>query len=175
MIIGAGPIGLSVAQFANLSGAFVAVADRSISRLRFVEKLGLSNISIVVEDTLTEALLKSYLDNALPTVIIDASGNKASMLNTFNLACFGGKIIFVGLFQGEVVFNDPNFHRRQLNLMASRNAMPEDFKKIISLLETKQINTDPWISHRCNFEDLPQTFETFLQPEQEVIKAIIDF
>ncbi len=174
LIIGAGPIGLSVAQFAKLTGAFVAVADRSESRLAFVSANGLSDTNIVVTETLHEGLLRESLHNDLPTVIIDASGNRASMLNTFNIAAFGAKIVFVGLFQGNVDFNDPNFHRRQLSLMASRNAMPEDFKKIISLIETHQIDTNPWLSHRSSFDDLPNTFESLLQPDQGVIKAIID-
>ena len=59
----------------------------------------------------------------LPTVVFDATGNAASMMKSFNLrGANGGKLVFVGLFQGDVTFNDPEFHRRELTLLASRNA-----------------------------------------------------
>ncbi|PWJ57976.1 alcohol dehydrogenase [Dyadobacter jejuensis] len=174
LIIGAGPIGLSVAQFAKLKGGRIAMADRSKSRLKFVEDHQMTDTTIPVEDTLTSDYIRTFFDGDLPNVIIDASGNQASMLNTFNIAAHGAKIVFVGLFQGDVVFHDPNFHKRELTLLASRNAMPEDFKTIISLIESKQIDTLPWLSHRTTFEQLPTSFLSFLEPDQEVIKAIID-
>lgn len=174
LIIGAGPIGLGVAQFSKLKGATVCMADISKSRLDFIEKVGLSDRSIEVSGKLEEADLKEALDGDLPSVVIDATGNKNSMLNTFNLVAHGGRLIFVGLFQGDVTFFDPNFHKRELSLLASRNCLPDDFKEIISLIEQDVIDTNPWLSHRTSFEDMPNKFETFLEPSQEVIKAIIE-
>ncbi|WP_341225046.1 zinc-binding alcohol dehydrogenase family protein [uncultured Arcticibacterium sp.] len=174
LIIGAGPIGLGVAQFSKLNGATVCMADISKSRLDFIKKIGLSDKSIQVRGKLEEADLKNALDGDLPSVVIDATGNKNSMLNTFNVLAHGGRLVFVGLFQGDVTFFDPNFHKRELTLLASRNCLPEDFKEIISLIERGVIDTNPWLSHRTSFEDMPDKFETFLEPSQEVIKAIIE-
>lgn len=174
LIIGAGPIGLSVAQFAKESGAFVIVADQSQSRLDFIAEHGLSDSQILVDEPLTTERLRASFSGHLPDIVLDATGNKASMLNCFNLPAHGGRLVFVGLFQGEVLFNDPNFHKRELTLMASRNALPSDFKKIIKLIEEGVVDTNPWISHRTEFQDLPTIFPTLLQPGQAVIKAIIN-
>jgi threonine dehydrogenase-like Zn-dependent dehydrogenase len=106
-------------------------------------------------------------------VVFDATGNAASMMQAFHYVAPGGKLVFVGLFPGEVTFNDPEFHRRELTLLASRNATSQDFKNIIKWMEEGQINTEAWISHRCSFADLPATFEHWLQPESQVIKAIV--
>ena len=173
LIIGAGPIGLSVAQFCKLSGATVGVADTTESRLDFISRQGISDRSIVVNKVLTADYLRGFYEGDLPTVIIDATGNRNSMLNTFNLIAHGGKIVFVGLFSGEVEFHDSNFHKREVTLLASRNALPGDFRKIISLMETGQIDTAPWISHRTDFAHLPADFSTFMEPGQQLIKAII--
>ncbi|MCL4148500.1 UNVERIFIED_CONTAM: hypothetical protein GTU68_021514, partial [Idotea baltica] len=174
LIIGAGPIGLGVAQFSKLKGAVVCMADISESRLGFIEKLGLSDSSIQVAGKLEEATLREALGGDLPSVVIDATGNKNSMLNTFNVVAHGGRLVFVGLFQGDVTFFDPNFHKRELTLLASRNCLPDDFKEIISLIEQGVIDTNPWLSHRTSFEDMPDKFDSFLEPSQEVIKAIIE-
>lgn len=174
LIIGAGPIGLSVAQFCKLNGALVGIADMTLSRLDFTEKHGLSDRTIQVEKPLTADCLRGYFDSDLPNVIFDATGNRSSMLNTFELVSHGGRVVYVGLFQGEVTFNDPNFHRREISLHASRNSLPADFRTIISLMEENKINTTPWLSHRTFFDRLPDTFQSFLHPDQDLIKAIVE-
>ena len=61
-----------------------------------------------------------------------------------------------------------------MTLLASRNAMPEDFDRIIHLIETGTINTQPWITHRTGFDDLMGLFPSFTKPETGVIKAIVE-
>ena len=58
--------------------------------------------------------------------------------------------------------------------MCSRNALPKDFTRIIHLIETGQIDTKPWITHRTAFENLAADFPSFLNPETGVIKAMVD-
>ena len=53
-----------------------------------------------------------------------------------------GRLIFVGLFQGDVTFHDPDFHKRELTLLSSRNATAADFRQIIRALEAGQIDLD---------------------------------
>jgi threonine dehydrogenase-like Zn-dependent dehydrogenase len=96
------------------------------------------------------------------------------MMQAFKYVAHGGRLTFVGLFQGEVTFNDPEFHRREVTLLASRNALPEDFVSIIKGMEDGAIDTQPWISHRVAFDDLLTSFENLLKPESNVIKAVIE-
>jgi threonine dehydrogenase-like Zn-dependent dehydrogenase len=108
----------------------------------------------------------------MPTVVFDATGNAQSMMKAFSYVAFGGRLVYVGLFQGDVTFFDPDFHRREITLFASRNALPADFKHIISKMESGQINTKAWLTHEAAFEDLPTIFETWLDPKSRVIKAM---
>ncbi len=174
LIVGAGPIGLAVAQFCRLSSATVGVADTNESRLDFIGRQTLSDQSIVVKEALTPTHLRTFFGGDLPTVIIDATGNRNSMQNAFDLIAHGGRIVFVGLFQGEVEFNDPNFHKREVTLLSSRNALPADFTKIISLMESGRIDTTPWLSHRTDLDHLVADFPTFTQPGQQLIKAMVE-
>lgn len=174
LIIGSGPIGLSVAQFCKIKGADICMADFTENRLDFAQKEGFSNHSLLVNGEISPDELKSIFQGELPDVIFDATGNKASMARTFNLAAHGGRIVLVGLFQGDLSFFDPNFHKRELSLLSSRNCLPEDFKEIIQYIEKGTIDTMPWISHRVAFDQLPQSFEDLLLPESRVIKAIVE-
>jgi threonine dehydrogenase-like Zn-dependent dehydrogenase len=95
------------------------------------------------------------------------------MKNAFNYVAFGGKLVFVGLFIGDVIFDDPLFHRREMTLFASRNSLSQDFTNIIRWMEEGKIDVDKWITHRADFDDLPNVFEEWLNPESKVIKAMV--
>jgi len=149
LVIGAGPIGLAAVQFAIEAGAQVIILDINPKRLDFCrEQLGAPHtINAASEDPL-EALQR-ITSGDLPTAVFDATGNPKSMMGAFGYPANGGRLIFVGLFPGDVTFNDANFQRRELSLLASRNARPEDFARIIALVETNRIDTTPWITHRA--------------------------
>jgi len=173
LIVGAGPIGLSVVQAVRVSGAAVAVLDVSDARLDFCRtRLGLAHTLKPGVDL--EAELKRVGGGDLPTCVIDATGNAASMMSTFNLAAPGGRIVFVGLFQGDVTFHDPNFHRRELTLLATRNALPGTFRDVIRQVEAGAIDTKPWITHRFRLAATPATFPHEIANNPTVLKAMIE-
>lgn len=173
LVIGAGPIGLSVIQFAKINGAKIAVMDFSKQRLDFANEVIGIDKSIVATEDFSADDLRRILEGKLPTVVFDATGNAQSMMKAFSYVAFGGKLVYVGLFQGEVTFFDPDFHRREITLLASRNALPTDFKHIISKMESGEINTKAWLTHEAAFDDLPTVFETWLDPKSQVIKAMV--
>jgi 2-desacetyl-2-hydroxyethyl bacteriochlorophyllide A dehydrogenase len=173
LVIGAGPIGLSVIQFAKLTGATVAVLDMNKTRLEFAKNNLYADILIELNDDFSPEILRGYLNGNLPTNVFDATGNANSMQNAFNYVAFGGKLVYVGLFIGDVTFHDPFFHRREITLLASRNSLPQDFKHIIQLMENGKIDTQPWLTHHADFDDLPTIFEKWLDPKTGVIKAMV--
>ncbi len=173
LVIGAGPIGLSVIQFVLVTGATLAVMDVSDSRLAFCrDQLGVNHTLAAGPDA--PSRLKAIFGGDLPTLVIDATGNPRSMAGTFDLPAHGGRIIFVGLFQGDVSFNDPNFHRRELTLSGSRNSLPSTFRDIIALVEAGRINTAPWITHRFKLAETPVIFPRDIAGNPAVLKAMIE-
>ncbi len=173
LVVGSGPIGLAVVLFATAAGAKTVVMDVNEDRLAFAS--GVAGIAGTVvagrEDTLDQ--LRGQFDGDLPTVVLDATGNKHSMAKALDYAAPAGRIVFVGLFQGDFSFHDPYFHKKELTLMASRNALPTDFKQIIRMMEEGTISVDQWITHRSSFEEMVGQFDHWLKPETKVIKAVV--
>lgn len=170
LVLGAGPIGLSVIPFVQAMGAEAIVADVSDSRLAFCRS------QMKVRQTIdARGDVVAALGEELPTCVIDATGNPQSMMSCFDRMAPGGRIVFVGLFPGEVTFNDPNFHRRETTLMGSRNALPGDFVRIIKLIEDGVIDTTPWITHRTSAEKFVEVLPAWQKPEANVLKAIVEF
>ena len=173
LVLGAGPIGLSVIEFARLSGAQVLVLDLNEERLAFVrDRLGIPGI-ISAGPTALERV-RELTHGQLADVVVDATGHNESMSRCFEYAAFAGRVVYVGITAKDLVFpHAPLVHRRELTLMASRNALSPDFQRIIQLIETGQIDTRPWLTHRAAFAEVPEIFPQWLRPESRVIKAVV--
>jgi alcohol dehydrogenase len=173
LIIGAGPIGLSTLEFVKLTGAKTIVLDVNEQRLEFCRQVMGVPHTIKLTDRV-EADLREVTDGHLPDVVIDATGNHLSMSNAFGYIAPGGRLVFVGISTDEIRFQHPVFHMPEGTLLCSRNALPEDFARIIRLIEEGQIDTKPWITHRAPFEELPGLFPSYTRPETGVIKAMVE-
>lgn len=162
LIIGAGPIGLTVLEFARATGAPITVLELNAARRAFVEQ---NYPGVTAVDSLP--------DFPAFQIVFDATGHPGSMAATLRYARFTGRIVYVGITKEPVPLDDPLFHRRELTLLASRNAVASDFPRILSMIQSGQIDTRPWISHRCDFKELPEQMDTWLLPESRVIKAVV--
>lgn len=175
LIIGSGPIGLSALEFVKLSGARPIVMDIAETRLAFVrEKMGVPDTIAVRGDESDLKAVSELTNGQLCDVVIDATGNHKSMVRAMEFAAFAGRVVYVGITQQNLEFpHAPFLHRRELTIMASRNALSRDFARIIKLIEDGKIDTDPWITHHAKFEDVAAVFPTWLKPETGVIKAVV--
>jgi 2-desacetyl-2-hydroxyethyl bacteriochlorophyllide A dehydrogenase len=174
LVVGAGPIGMSVAQFAQLAGARVIAADVNEARLEFCRRqLGVEQTLVADEAALAE--LAALTEGDLPTAVFDATGNPASMMQSFRCVASGGRLVLVGLCQADISFSDPEFHRRELTLLATRNSTQREFRQIIGLMEQGRIDTRPWITHQVAWDALPEAFPGWLEAGSGVIKAVVEF
>ncbi len=174
LVIGAGPIGLSAIQFAVAAGGRVIAMDGNSDRLAFCQRFGVSgSVAPGASAEETEERLRAANGGELPSVVMDATGNAASMQASFRLVCHGGRLAFVGLVQGQLAFDDPSFHRREITLFASRNSLPADFDRIIALMEAGTVDTAPWITHRAAADQAVERFPGWMEPDARCLKAII--
>jgi threonine dehydrogenase-like Zn-dependent dehydrogenase len=174
LVVGAGPIGLAVTQFALLAGAQVMVLDISEQRLRFCQERW-PQVTCLHGQGDPLAALRTRGGDDFPTAVFDATGNPHSMRASFSYPGHGGRLIFVGLFQGDVTFNDPDFHKRELTLLSSRNATSADFQRVVAHLEAGRIDLAPWITHRATAETVIEAFPHWFERESGIIKALIAF
>jgi len=175
LVIGAGPIGLSALEFAKLTGARPIVMDVAPTRLEFVRaRMGVAD-TLVARGDADEQAVAALTDGRMCDVVVDATGNAASMAAALRLCAFGGRLVYVGITQNDLVLpHAPVMHRRELTILASRNALSRDFTRIIGLIEAGTIDTRPWITHRTPFADTIAVFPSLLSPDSGVLKAVIE-
>ncbi len=175
LVIGAGPIGLSVVEFAKLSGARTVVLDMNEARLRFVrERMGVADTLLATGDG---SELKAFADltgGRLGDVVVDATGSNKSMGQALQYVGFAGRLVFVGITTQEIAFAHPLMHRREMTLLASRNALSRDFGDIIGHIEAGRLDTRPWVTHRVAFDAMIPAFPGWLRPDSGVVKAVVE-
>jgi 2-desacetyl-2-hydroxyethyl bacteriochlorophyllide A dehydrogenase len=174
LIIGAGPIGLATLEFALVEGAKVTVMDMSAARLEFCEKkYNVEHTLLSKGDGSELEPLQEITGGELFPIVVDATGNAAAMSNALNYVSHGGTLVFVGITTQNLEFPHKLMHARELTLKSSRNALPDDFRRIIRLIEDGRIDTQPWITHRTSFDEIVNIFDSYTRPETGVIKAIV--
>jgi alcohol dehydrogenase len=175
LIIGAGPIGLSAIEFVKVAGASCVVMDINEARLAFCrERLGVEYTILAGGEGTELNALRTITNGQLADVVVDATGSNKSMSQALTYCAFGGRLVYVGITQQEVCFpHAPVMHRRQLSVLASRNALSRDFARIIELIEGGRIDTAPWVTHRARFDEMIAEFPSWLKPEARVIKAMV--
>ena len=175
LVIGAGPIGLSVMEFAKLAGARCIVMDLNAERLEFVRTK--MSIADTIQSQGQEADIKEILkltDGRYCDVVVDATGSVRSMSTALEYVAFAGKLVFVGITSQELAIPHPLMHRREISVLASRNALSKDFTAIIDHIENGRIDTQPWITHETPFAEMIDAFPNWLKPESHVVKAIVE-
>ncbi len=175
LVVGAGPIGLGLMEMARLAGAQVIAMDVNEARLAICsQKFGIEyGINPAKEDAIER--LKAITQGHMPNVVFDATGSLKAINQAFQFLAHTGRYVLVGLQKECISFSHPEFHKREASLMSSRNASKQDFAQVISYLQSGQVNSSHYITHRFCFEAIAAEFKQFFLAENACIKAIIEF
>jgi len=172
LVVGAGPIGLGVMEAARIAGGEVIAMDINRDRLKFCrEKLQVLHTVSGGKDVMEE--LKHITRGEMPTVVVDATGNRRAIDEGFCYMAHGGRYVLVGLQKGEITFSHPEFHKREGTLMSSRNATRQDFDSVMENMKKKLIDPTVFITHRVGFGEVKAEFADWLDPAKGVIKAMV--
>jgi 2-desacetyl-2-hydroxyethyl bacteriochlorophyllide A dehydrogenase len=142
IVVGAGPIGLSVIEFLRLAGADIGIVEKMPERLAFAaQHHGLTRNYPSHEEARQEE----------PSMLVfDCTGDKGSMEGAIALLQQGGKLIFVGLINDTVSLFDPDLHRREATILASRNSTPAEHHRVLDYMESGRIDVTAWPTECVN-------------------------
>ena len=172
-IIGCGPIGIGIMKLAQLAGAKVIAMDRDPGRLNYAkDKIGIDH-TVLAGNTALDIFME-ITDGEMATVVFDATGNKEALEKGLNYMAFGGRYILVGLSNGKLEFDHPTIHAKETAIICSRNATLEDFKYVIAILEKGEFPVNSYITHNVGFTEMIPQFDSWLDPGNGVIKAIVN-
>jgi len=171
LVVGAGPIGIAVALFARAVGADITLIDVSDRRLGYArDAIGIDR-TIVADDRLDEAL-EQLTDGDGFDLVFDATGNAKAMERGFGRVAHGGSYVLVSIVKQDITFSDPEFHKREMRLIGSRNATRDDFATVIAAIERGEIPTDAIKTHAFPLDEAPRRLPELIADQGAVLKAI---
>ncbi|MEQ9377245.1 MAG: zinc-binding alcohol dehydrogenase family protein [Imperialibacter sp.] len=174
LVIGAGPIGLGIMEFARIAGAKVIAMDINDQRLAFCKEKSIVALTVNPSEGNPVETIKDITAGSMPTVIFDATGSLFAINKAFSYMAHSARYILVGLQKGDISFSHPEFHKREGTLMSSRNATREDFEHVLACMKSKLIDPGTYITHRVTFDKVKKTFDSWLDPKTGVIKAMVE-
>jgi len=174
LVAGAGPIGIAAALFARLDGADVTLVDRRETRLAYArDQLGFDNV-VLAGPELSAALIERTKGD-LFDIVFDATGSLEAMAESLNHCAHGGTLVLVGVAPGDLVFPDPEFHKRETTLVASRNAVKADFERVIGAIRDGKIPLGALHTHSFRIEEISARLPELMASADHVLKAIGTF
>ena len=173
LVIGAGPIGLGTALFARIAKQQVTIMDVSSERLAFAAR----QLCFLAIDASKGQVLENVAERTVGTgfdIVYDATGNSRSMQAAFAYVAHGGVMVMVSVVQDDITFSDPEFHKREMMLIGSRNATNADFEHVVASIRAGKIPIDRLVTHRTTLRDSPRAIALWAHEKAGLIKAMID-
>lgn len=168
LVTGAGPIGLGTALFARLAGAEVHLMDLSQPRLDAARDLfGFTEGHRPGDDILSGDLTEGF------DVVFDATGNAKAIEAGFPLVAHGGSSVLVSVVKDDITFPDAEFHKRESRIIGSRNALREDFDRVMAAIRDGHIPTDAIATATLPLADLRDRFAELVEDRDNIIKVLV--
>jgi len=175
-ILGAGPIGLLIAQLVKVYGAIATfITDIAAENVAIAKKVGvdypmnLSGASKGVYDLVMEKTNYQGVNLAFNTV-----GTSASILESLKILKKGGTLVLMAAKEDEISFPSLLLSGER-TIRTSSNAMYSDFPRVIELVSGGQVKVEPLITHRFDLSDAVAAFEVACNKSKTgAVKVIID-
>ena len=149
MVIGCGMVGLGALVSAVQRGATVIAADIDPVKLELARKLGAAY-------AYNSAAEWEGLPD--PDVVIEAVGSVPTYRMAVERVAFTGRIVCIGYAKTDVSLPTSLFVKKELDIMGSRNATPEDFTDVIAYLSSG-VDADAFVSDIIDPKDAQDAME----------------
>ena len=140
-VIGCGGIGLGAIAASAFRGARTIAIDLDDAKLETARLAGATDLIHSTRENVAQRL-KDLTSGDGPDVIIEAIG----LADTFRLAveqvAFTGRVVYIGYPKDRVEYEAKLFIQKELDIMGSRNALPQDFFEVMAMLEAGRFPVD---------------------------------
>lgn len=172
-VIGCGGVGLGAIAGAAFRGARVIGIDVDDGKLEIARKAGAAH-TINSKTYDMHAQLLELTSGRGPDVVIEAIGLPATYRAAVEEVAYAGRVVYIGWAKEQVLYETRPFVHKELDIMGSRNAMPEDFREVIRMLEAKRFPVDAAVTHIVPFEQTPQVLEAWSREPERFSKIMIE-
>jgi threonine dehydrogenase-like Zn-dependent dehydrogenase len=173
MVLGCGMIGSGAVAGGAQRGATVIAVDIDDHKLNLARKIGASHTINSRTANLHEELCR-ITSEAGPDVVVEAVGNPTTYKTALEEVAFTGRVVCIGYTAGEISLETNQFVKKELDILGSRNATPEDFSRVISYLELGTFPMDQMITLKVKPKNGAAAFQSWADDPGKVMKMLLD-
>lgn len=164
VLIGAGPIGLMIAEVAkNMGAAKVIVINRSLPRLETAKKLRLADEIICNKDTDGVEEVLALTGGLGANVVFTANPSPASQAAAVKMAVNRGKVNFFGGLARDnkgVLIDTNTIHYKELFISGAHGSMPQHHELAVNLIASGRINIKKFMTHKFKLDEILTAIKT---------------
>jgi threonine dehydrogenase-like Zn-dependent dehydrogenase len=154
-IFGCGGVGLGAIAASAFRGANTIAIDMDDTKLAVAQRAGAKHL-INSATTDLHTRLQEITNGRGPDVIIEAIGLPATFRAAVEEVAFTGRVVYIGYAKEPVAYETRLFVQKELDILGSRNALPNDFREVIRMLESGSFPVDAAISAVVPPADAPE-------------------
>jgi (R,R)-butanediol dehydrogenase / meso-butanediol dehydrogenase / diacetyl reductase len=172
LIVGAGPVGISVAMWCRFFGArHVVVSDLVAERAERAIAFGATAAIDASREDVPARL--QQLAGGPARVVFDCVGVPGSLQHAIDYAPWDGHVVVVGLCMAADRFFPAKAITKELELTFVYVYRRRDFEIVIDLLGRERIDASGLVTDRVGFDRFSQVFEALKKPGDQ-IKVILE-
>lgn len=171
-IFGCGGVGLGAIAASTSRGARTICVDLDDEKLRVARLAGATHIVHSLRERVHDRLLE-ITDGRGPDVVIEAVGTPATFRAAVEEVAFTGRVVYIGYAKEPVSYETRLFVQKELDILGSRNAEPEDFHAVISMLEIGRFPIDDAVSLVVALEEAPEILRSWSENPSRFKKILV--
>ena len=105
--------------------------------------------------------------------MIEAVGTPTTFRAAVEEVAFAGRIVYIGYAKELVSYETRLFVQKELDILGSRNAQPEDFHAVVELLQTGKFPTDQAVSAVVPLEEAPDALRSWSENPSRFKKILV--
>jgi 2-desacetyl-2-hydroxyethyl bacteriochlorophyllide A dehydrogenase len=171
-VFGCGGVGLGAIAGAAFRGARVIGIDVDDAKLEIARKAGAAQ-GINSKTSNAHQELQEITSGRGPDVVIEAIGLPATYRAAVEEVAYTGRVVYIGWAKEQVTYETRPFVHKELDIMGSRNATPDDFREVIRMLEAKRFPVDAAVTHIVPFEETPDILDAWSREPERFSKIMV--
>jgi threonine dehydrogenase-like Zn-dependent dehydrogenase len=171
-VFGCGGVGLGAIAASHFAGATTIAVDLDDDKLQLAKKAGATHIVNSTKSSLHDQLLE-LTDGRGPDVIIEAVGLPQTFRAAVEEVAFTGRVVYIGYAKEPAAYETKLFVQKELDILGSRNALPEDFHSVIKMLEERKFPVEDAVGSIVSLDDAPRILEAWSSNPSKFTKIMV--
>ena len=173
LVMGSGPIGISIMQVAKQRGAQVMMTDIVAERLKMAQQCGADYVVDVGKQDVRQAIAECFGQDGI-TIAADTVCSVNSIPQAIDLVCPAGRVVVLGLKSTPSEIAQVSITKKEVSVLGSR-LNNYCFGDVITMFEQKRIDPFSICTKTMPFTEVGNAFKMILEHPEQICKINLIF